>query len=192
MSLVASVVVALVALLHFYFLVLEMFLWDKPAGMRAFGQTPQSAAATKVLAANQGLYNGFLAADVNGGPAPGFSSGQARIEAQLGKEDARRCFALAEESKALLRERDNLGTPLLGLFVGLHPVRDLFRDVAKLDLEKFKTHAARKGIDPDTIPRETILNSFNPVQTWIEFTNRLATMPLGFATLLLALFSFGR
>ncbi|MGV3727984.1 DUF1304 domain-containing protein [Hydrogenophaga sp.] len=62
MSLVASVVVALVALLHLYFLVLEMFLWDKPAGMRAFGQTPQSAAATKVLAANQGLYNGFLAA----------------------------------------------------------------------------------------------------------------------------------
>ena len=62
MSLVASVVVALVALLHFYFLVLEMFLWDKPAGMRACGQTPQSAAATKVLAANQGLYNGFLAA----------------------------------------------------------------------------------------------------------------------------------
>lgn len=62
MSLVASVVVALVALLHFYFLVLEMFLWDKPTGMRAFGQTPQSAAATKVLAANQGLYNGFLAA----------------------------------------------------------------------------------------------------------------------------------
>ena len=64
MSLVASVVVALVALLHFYFLVLEMFLWDKPAGMRAFGQTPQSAAATKVLAANQGLYNGFLAAGI--------------------------------------------------------------------------------------------------------------------------------
>ena len=62
MSLAASIVVALVALLHFYFLILEMFLWDKPAGMRAFGQTPQSAAATKVLAANQGLYNGFLAA----------------------------------------------------------------------------------------------------------------------------------
>ena len=62
MSLLASIVVALVALLHFYFLVLEMFLWDKPAGMRAFGQTPPSAAATKVLAANQGLYNGFLAA----------------------------------------------------------------------------------------------------------------------------------
>ncbi len=62
MSVVASVVIGLVALLHAYFLVLEMFLWDKPAGLRAFGQTPASAAATKVLAANQGLYNGFLAA----------------------------------------------------------------------------------------------------------------------------------
>ena len=62
MSLLANTVVGLVALLHAWFLVLEMFLWDKPAGMRAFGQTPQSAAATKVLAANQGLYNGFLAA----------------------------------------------------------------------------------------------------------------------------------
>ncbi|WP_372660041.1 DUF1304 domain-containing protein [Hydrogenophaga sp.] len=59
---IAHTVVALVALLHLYFLVLEMFLWDKPAGLRAFGQTPASAAATKVLAANQGLYNGFLAA----------------------------------------------------------------------------------------------------------------------------------
>ena len=62
MSLIASTVVVLVALLHVYFLVLEMFLWDKPAGLKAFGQTPASAAATKVLAANQGLYNGFLAA----------------------------------------------------------------------------------------------------------------------------------
>jgi len=62
MSVVASVVIGLVALLHVYFMVLEMFLWDKPAGLRAFGQTPASAAATKVLAANQGLYNGFLAA----------------------------------------------------------------------------------------------------------------------------------
>ncbi len=62
-------------------------------------------------------------------------------------------------------------------------------DVEKLDLEKFKTHAARKGIDPATITRETILDSFNPVQTWIEFINRLATLPLGLATLLLALCS---
>ena len=62
MSIAANVVVAIVALLHVYFLVLEMFLWDKPAGLRAFGQTLEAATASKVLAANQGLYNGFLAA----------------------------------------------------------------------------------------------------------------------------------
>ena len=63
-------------------------------------------------------------------------------------------------------------------------------DVDKLDLEKFKRHAARKGIDPETITRETILDSFNPVQTWIEFGNRLTSLPLGFSALFLALFSF--
>lgn len=62
MSIAAAVVVVLVALLHLYFLVLEMFFWDKPLGLRTFRQTPQSAAASKALAANQGLYNGFLAA----------------------------------------------------------------------------------------------------------------------------------
>lgn len=55
-------VVALVGLLHVYFLVLEMFLWDTPKGRRVFGTTPEFSAASKVLAANQGLYNGFLAA----------------------------------------------------------------------------------------------------------------------------------
>ena len=62
MSIAASIAVALVALLHAWFLVLEMFLWDKPAGLKAFGQTLEAARASKVLAANQGLYNGFLAA----------------------------------------------------------------------------------------------------------------------------------
>ena len=62
MSIVANALIAIVALLHLDFLVLEMFLWDKPAGLRAFGHTPEAAAASKVLAANQGLYNGFLAA----------------------------------------------------------------------------------------------------------------------------------
>ncbi len=62
MHIVSNIVIALVALLHVYFLVLEMFLWDKPAGLRAFRQTREAAAASKVLAANQGLYNGFLAA----------------------------------------------------------------------------------------------------------------------------------
>ncbi|MBO6573829.1 MAG: DUF1304 domain-containing protein [Rhodothermales bacterium] len=62
MQTAALLVTALVALLHLYFLVLEMYLWDKPYGMRVFGNTPEKAAATKVLAINQGLYNGFLAA----------------------------------------------------------------------------------------------------------------------------------
>jgi putative membrane protein len=62
MATVALVLIALVALLHVYFMVLEMFYWDKPLGIKAFGNTQQAATATKVLAANQGLYNGFLAA----------------------------------------------------------------------------------------------------------------------------------
>jgi putative membrane protein len=62
MSIAANIVVALVALLHIYFLVLEMFLWDKPIGLRVFGHTKEAAAISRVLAANQGLYNGFLAA----------------------------------------------------------------------------------------------------------------------------------
>ncbi len=66
MLMTANIVVALVALLHLYFLVLEMFLWDKPTGLRVFGHTKEAAAASKVLAANQGLYNGFLAAGLVG------------------------------------------------------------------------------------------------------------------------------
>ena len=62
MSSLAVILVALVALLHAYFLVLEMFLWTKPAGRRAFGTTQEQAEQSKVLAMNQGLYNGFLAA----------------------------------------------------------------------------------------------------------------------------------
>ena len=62
MKLAANLAVALVALLPLYFLVLEMFLWDKPFGRRSFRLTPEFAAASRSLAANQGLYNGFLAA----------------------------------------------------------------------------------------------------------------------------------
>lgn len=62
MKKVATALVALVAIEHVYILVLEMFLWTKPAGLRAFGLTPEFAEQTAVLAANQGLYNGFLAA----------------------------------------------------------------------------------------------------------------------------------
>lgn len=73
MSTAANIVIALVALLHIYFLVLEMFLWDKPPGLRAFGQTQEAATASKVLAANQGLYNGFLAAGLIWGLSLGSS-----------------------------------------------------------------------------------------------------------------------
>ncbi len=62
MSIVASVLVATVAVLHLWFLVLEMVLWRKPLGMRTFRLTSAQAEATASLAANQGLYNGFLAA----------------------------------------------------------------------------------------------------------------------------------
>ena len=62
MSTIAIVLIVLIALLHVYFLVLEMFLWTKPQGMKVFRNTPEKAEITKVLAANQGLYNGFLAA----------------------------------------------------------------------------------------------------------------------------------
>jgi putative membrane protein len=62
MIILANVVVGAIAFLHVYILVLEMFLWDKPVGLRAFGQTQEAATASRVLAANQGLYNGFLAA----------------------------------------------------------------------------------------------------------------------------------
>lgn len=58
----ATALVAFVALEHIYILILEMFLWTEPAGQRAFGLTPEFAEQTAVLAANQGLYNGFLAA----------------------------------------------------------------------------------------------------------------------------------
>src|SRR5216684_3467318 len=71
MTTVANIAVALVALLHVYFLVLEMFLWDKPFGLKTFGMTPEKAAATKALAMNQGLYNGFLAAGLAWGLALG-------------------------------------------------------------------------------------------------------------------------
>ncbi|OYX26355.1 MAG: hypothetical protein B7Z06_05805 [Flavobacteriales bacterium 32-35-8] len=63
MSLLSIYLIAFVALEHLYFLILEMFFWTKPKGIKAFGlKSKQFAEDTKVLAANQGLYNGFLAA----------------------------------------------------------------------------------------------------------------------------------
>ena len=62
MSIIAKILIALVALEHVYFMVLEMFLWEKPRTRKAFGMTEEAARHTKVLAGNQGLYNGFLVA----------------------------------------------------------------------------------------------------------------------------------
>ncbi len=62
MILAAKIFTGAVALLHFYFLILEMFLWDKPKGLKVFGNTLEKAKMTKAMASNQGLYNGFLGA----------------------------------------------------------------------------------------------------------------------------------
>ena len=80
MAIITDVLVGLVAILHVYFLILEMFLWDKPYGLRVFGQTREVARASRILAMNQGLYNGFLAAGLvwglclgaDGTPVKGF------------------------------------------------------------------------------------------------------------------------
>ena len=79
MTTAANIVIGLVALLHAWFMVLEMFLWDKPYGRRTFRTTPEFAAASKSLAANQGLYNGFLAA----GLLWGLYLGAAGLEVKL-------------------------------------------------------------------------------------------------------------
>jgi putative membrane protein len=71
MKTIADIAVAAMALLHVYFLVLEMFLWDKPFGLRTFGMTAAKAEVTRSLAMNQGLYNGFLAAGLVWGLALG-------------------------------------------------------------------------------------------------------------------------
>jgi putative membrane protein len=76
MNAIANTLVALVAALHIYFLVLEMFLWTKPLGLKTFRNSPEKAADSAVLAANQGLYNGFLAAGLIWGlvqAIPGFA-----------------------------------------------------------------------------------------------------------------------
>ncbi len=71
MHVIAAALVLLVAALHLYFLALEMFLWTRPLGLKTFRNTPEKAEATRVLAANQGLYNGFLAAGLVYGVATG-------------------------------------------------------------------------------------------------------------------------
>ncbi len=73
MTLLANILIALVAVLHVYFLVLEMFLWDTPFGRKAFNLTAEFSSCSKVLAVNQGLYNCFLAAVLSWGICMGVS-----------------------------------------------------------------------------------------------------------------------
>ena len=79
MKLLSSILVGTVAAIHVYIVVLEMLLWQKPIGRRVFRTTPEQAAQTARLAANQGLYNGFLAAGL--------------IWALIGRDDLRRPVA---------------------------------------------------------------------------------------------------
>lgn len=75
----ANILIALIALFHVYFMILEMFLWDKPKGLKTFGHTLESATASKTLAMNQGLYNGFLAAGLIWGLALGDAGSSIKI-----------------------------------------------------------------------------------------------------------------
>ena len=79
MTTLATAVVLLVALLHFGFLVLEMFLWSKPIGRRVFGLPPDVMLSSAPLAASQGLYNGFLAAGLIWGVALGAAGFPVRV-----------------------------------------------------------------------------------------------------------------
>ncbi len=75
----ANLLILLEAILHLYFLVLEMFLWDKPLGLKTFRQSREAASASKVLAANMGLYNGFLAAGLLWGLSLGDAGTQIKL-----------------------------------------------------------------------------------------------------------------
>ena len=79
MNILANTLIAIIAILHVYICVLEMFLWDKPIGLKAFGNSKEAAATSKVLAANQGLYNGFLAAGLLWGLCLGAAGADIKI-----------------------------------------------------------------------------------------------------------------
>jgi putative membrane protein len=84
MLLLSDSAFALSAFLHAWFLVLEMFLWETPLGLKTFGQTPEQAAACAVLARNQGLYNGFLAAGILWGLVEGHGDFGMRVRLFFG------------------------------------------------------------------------------------------------------------
>lgn len=112
MDIIINAVIILIAILHLYFLILEMFLWDKPAGMKAFGLTREKAAATKVLAANQGLYNGFLAAGLGWGVIQGAEGTEFKVFFLL-------CVIIAGIYGALTASRKILFIQALPAAIGL-------------------------------------------------------------------------
>jgi putative membrane protein len=117
MKIAADIMIGLVAVLHLYFLVLEMFLWEKPFGRRIFKSTPEFAAATKTLAANQGLYNGFLAA----GLAWGLAMGEAGLQVKvffLACVIIAGVFGAATASRNILFVQAVPGILALGLLLG--------------------------------------------------------------------------
>ena len=79
MTILTRALIGLIALSHVGFMILEMFFWDHPVGRRIFGMTPEISASSAVLAANQGLYNGFLAAGLTWGLVLGTAGGPVKI-----------------------------------------------------------------------------------------------------------------
>jgi putative membrane protein len=102
MQTVAIVLAGLVALLHQWFMVLEMFLWTKPAGRKAFGLKADFAEQSKGLAANQGLYNGFLVAGLVWGLLLGPVAGRPQLIFFLGCVVVAGVFGAATVSRKIL------------------------------------------------------------------------------------------
>jgi len=102
LSAIADLLVAVVALLHAWFLVLEMFLWTKPLGLKTFRNSPEQARASATLAANQGLYNGFLVAGLGWGLAASSSEQAFALKTFfLGCVVVAGCFGAATVSKRI-------------------------------------------------------------------------------------------
>ncbi|WP_225094495.1 DUF1304 domain-containing protein [Streptomyces sp. CoH27] len=113
MSIIATVAVLTIAALHAYILVLEMFLWTTPRARAAFGTSAEFASQTKVLAANQGLYNGFLSAGLVWGAVASDPVGfQARVFFLV-------CVAVAGVYGAVTSSRKILFVQTVPALVGL-------------------------------------------------------------------------
>ena len=109
---IGSILTGVVALIHVYIVILEMFLWETPRALKAFGTTPEFATSTKVLAANQGLYNGFLAAGLIWGIWLGEAGDPIKIFFLL-------CVAIAGVYGALTASRKILFVQTIPAFIAL-------------------------------------------------------------------------